>query len=176
MDTYSNASGQMMNLNKSSVIYSPNVDNSLKVVLEGILGIRNSGLPGKYLGLPEVVERNKKEILGYIKQRIIGRIQGWGHKFLSKAGREVLLKSVLQSIPTYTMGVFMLTDNLLKEVEVVLNSFWWKGKWGNEGGIRWRAWKDLCVPKKWGGMGFRRLKEFNIALLCKQAWNIITNP
>lgn len=62
-------------------------------------------------------------MLGYIKQRIIGKIQGKGHRFLSRAGREVLLKSVLQSISTYTVGVFMLTDNLLKEVKVVLNSF-----------------------------------------------------
>lgn len=64
MDIYSTASGQMTNLDKSSVIYSPNVDNMIRDVLGGILGVRNSGLPRKYLGLPEVVGRNKKRNVG----------------------------------------------------------------------------------------------------------------
>lgn len=57
-----------------------------------------------------------------------------------------------------------------------MNSFWWKGKWGSSQGIRWKSWHRLCVPKKWGGLGFRRMREFNVALLGRQAWNIISNP
>lgn len=145
-------------------------------MLRGILGVRRAGLTGNYLGLPSMVGRNKKELLGFIKDRIISRIQGWGHGFLSKAGREVLLKAVIQAIPSYTMSVFLLPNNLVREIEVVMNSFWWKGDSGSSSGIRWKSWNRLCAPKKWGGLGFRSLRDFNVALLSRQSWNIINNP
>lgn len=38
------------------------------------------------------------------------------------------------------------------------------------------AWDHLCYPKKLGGMGFRKIREFNIAMLGKQAWKMMTDP
>ena len=36
------------------------------------------------------------------------------------------------------------------------------------------CWENLCVPKNQGGMGFKLLKEFNLALLAKQGWKLQT--
>lgn len=42
--------------------------------------------------------------------------------------------------------------------------------------IRWMTWERMCFPKKIGGMGIRRISEFNIALLGKQIWRVLTVP
>ena len=44
---------------------------------------------------------------------------------LSKAGKEVLIKAVAQSIPTYTMNVFQLPMKLCDELNAMCAKFWW---------------------------------------------------
>ena len=53
------------------------------------------------------------------------KLQGWKEKLLSIAGREVLIKAVIQVIPTYTMSYFKLPRGLIKELEVLIRKFWW---------------------------------------------------
>ncbi|KAH9686510.1 putative reverse transcriptase/RNA-dependent DNA polymerase [Citrus sinensis] len=43
-------------------------------------------------------------------------------------------------------------------------------------GIRWLRWDLLCKPKSVGGIGFKRIHDFNIAMLGKQCWKLMTHP
>lgn len=74
------------------------------------------------------------------------------------------------------MTVFMLPKGLCEEIELIMNSFWWGCESRGGRGIRWGRWNDLCRPKKYGGMGFRRVREMNMALLGKQEWKFLTDP
>ena len=53
------------------------------------------------------------------------KLQGWEGKLLSQARREVLIKTVIQAIPTYAMGYFKLPIGLCNEIEVLIRKFWW---------------------------------------------------
>ena len=60
-----------------------------------------------YLGLPTLVGRSKYHTFSYLKDRIRKKLQGWKGKLLSRAGKEILIKAVAQSIPTYTLSVLL---------------------------------------------------------------------
>ena len=74
----------------------------------------------KYLGLPSFVGRAKKACFTQIKERIRARMQGWNEKLLSQAGKEVMIKVVVQSIPMYSMSVFKLPVSLCKDIEAMI--------------------------------------------------------
>ncbi|XP_019186577.1 PREDICTED: uncharacterized protein LOC109181280 [Ipomoea nil] len=141
--SYSSASGQSINFDKSSLCFSRNVDEAIRNRVGDILGVRCEGGSGNYLGLPMMVGRNKNQIFGFIKSRMISRIRGWNQKFILRSGREILLKSIVQAIPSYAMGVFLLPKDLIKEVEVLMNDYWWKGGGTESKGIHWKNWKKL---------------------------------
>ncbi|XP_031090928.1 uncharacterized protein LOC115995920 [Ipomoea triloba] len=57
-----------------------------------------------------------------------------------------------------------------------MNTFWWKGGRRENKEIHWKSWGNLCYPKKWGGLGFRCLRDFNLVVLSKQSWRLLNNP
>ena len=77
----------------------------------------------KFLGLPSLVGRNKKESFTHIKQQIWMKLHGWESKLLSQAGSEILIKVVAQALPTYTMSCFKLPLTLCNEIEALIRKF-----------------------------------------------------
>ncbi|PNX97372.1 ribonuclease H, partial [Trifolium pratense] len=173
--TYENATGQEINMTKSEVFFSRNLSKAAQEDLSNIMGVRHVLCTGNYLGLPSMIGRKKRDIFAYIKDRIWKRINSWRGRALSKAGKEVMIKSVLQAIPSYVMSVYLLPETTIKEIERMMNSFWWGGGANNKG-IKWLAWDRMAYPKGLGGMGFKDLHTFNLAMIAKQGWNIMTKP
>ncbi|WJX93691.1 hypothetical protein P8452_75185 [Trifolium repens] len=176
LTTYEKASGQAVNFQKSEIFCSRNVNVADQNHISNVLGVQTVLGTGKYLGLPSMIGRSKKSTFNFIKDRVWKKINSWSSKCLSKAGREVLIKSVLQSIPTYFMSIFTLPSSLCDEIEKMLNSFWWGHSGAQNRGIHWLSWDKLSMHKNDGGMGFKNLATFNLALLGKQGWRILTTP
>jgi hypothetical protein len=87
----------------------------------------------------------------------------------------VLLKAVVQAIPTYTMSVFQLPKNLCLDIDSMMSKFWWGHK-DNDKKIVWMNWDKMGLSKESEGLGYSDLECFNLALLAKQGWRLIQNP
>lgn len=109
---FETASGQQINVDNSKVFFSKNTSTSLINELCNKPNFHEANDQSLYLGLPNIVGRNKSSIFGFLKEKLQNRLQGRESKMLPKGGKEVLLKTVAQTLPNYAMGVFLLPLNL----------------------------------------------------------------
>lgn len=77
---YYKAFGQCINNAKSNLVFNKGVYKDSCKAIEEELQIQGVTDPGKYLGIPSIWGRSKNEALGYIKNRIRDKIQGWRTK------------------------------------------------------------------------------------------------
>lgn len=72
---------------------------------------------------------------------------------LSKAGKEILIKAVVQAIPIYIMSIFRSPNGTLDEIHSMMAKFWWGSSADNQKS-HWHSWSHLCMPKKQGVWDF----------------------
>ena len=127
---------------------------------------------GSYLGIPEDISGSKVRLFAFLKERLQNRVNGWTGRWLTKGGKEVLIKSILLALPTYVMSTLLLPLETCENLASAIAQFWWSSN-PLKRGIHWAKWEKICKPRDERGIGFRMIHEFNLALLGKQLWRLV---
>lgn len=147
ISSYKKDSEQMVNLDKSGASFSLNVRDEVKNTIYNRMRVKTVLSHSRYLGLQVVLGRLKKEVFSIVILRIWKDMKGWKEGFLSRTGKEVLIKAISQDIPSYIMSFFKLPKEVCKDIEGLMARFWWGAKNG-ERKLHWMSW-DKMEKAKW---------------------------
>ncbi|KAF7814696.1 ribonuclease H [Senna tora] len=174
LNIFGQASGLLMNKEKSEMKFSPNTSENQKNLFLSIINCKGQDYFDKYLGAfidgPNQDRQNAELILDHLQQKLTG----WKASMLSQAARFTLIQAVLSAIPLYTLHFTSLTDNYARKCNSLMNNFFW-GNWGDGKTTPLIAWDKICRSKAEGGLGLRSIQSLNKALLEKQLCRIITS-
>ncbi|KAJ0494731.1 hypothetical protein HanIR_Chr12g0600811 [Helianthus annuus] len=88
-------------------------------------------------------------------------------------GRVQLVRSVLSSMHVYWASMFILPKRIVKDLEDRMRRFLW-AQGNNIKGKAKVKWSQVCLPKREGGLGIRRVRDMNNALMVTHIWSLIT--
>ena len=129
---YEAALGQSINRQKTTLFFSRNTKPEVRNAIQQLLGAKVMMDCEKYLGLPMSRGKSKVNTFKEIQEKITKWVMGWKEKFISKARCEILIKTVAQAIPTYSMCLFKLPrticDNINSPTSQVLVGTTSRGK------------------------------------------------
>ncbi|KAJ0909222.1 putative RNA-directed DNA polymerase [Helianthus annuus] len=161
-------SGLKINLEKSN-LYGIGVGLEETRELANVMGCKPDCLPFKYLGLKVGANMNRISNWQPVLEIFRARLSKWKSHLLSIGGRVVLIKSVLESLPTYYFSLYKAPKKIISDLESMIKRFLWGGSM-EERKMHWVAWDSVSHHIKDGGLGLNKLELVNTSLLTKWGW------
>uniref|UniRef100_A0A803PQB5 Reverse transcriptase n=1 Tax=Cannabis sativa TaxID=3483 RepID=A0A803PQB5_CANSA len=169
LDEFSKTSGLSKNFAKSQVYFG---GVAHPIPLSQKINLSIGEFPLKYLGIPLRPTKWKLEDYGPILKKMKNKLHSWANKQLSYAGRVQLIHSTLIGLRYYWMRVFLLPQSVIKEIEKLCRGFLW-GLKDNRSRVHLISWERVCLPKAYGGLGFKDGTKWNKASLARFIWDLM---
>ena len=164
-------SGLKINFSKSSLYC---FDKSAKEVEEwaSFLGCEVGKGPLKYLGAVLGASPSSLAYWDPLLRKVQMKAKSIDPSTLSIAGRTVVLKSMIDSIPSYWFSLFKIPAAIVNKLERIRRHFLWGGKTCSDAKrvLHYLSWNRVCAPKEYGGLGLASLRQKNQALMARWVW------
>ncbi|XP_058764573.1 uncharacterized mitochondrial protein AtMg00310-like [Vicia villosa] len=160
-----------VNFHKSK-LYGIGVGDWLMETTSNFLACDIEEIPFKFLGVKVQGNPRKSAMWGDVISHVKSKLEVWRGRRLSHVGRVVMINSVLNVIPTYTLSFYRVPKKVLQRLCQLQGNFLWNRK-ENSRAIHWASWKTVCKTKEQGGLGVKDIEVMNMALLNKWKWRIL---
>jgi ribonuclease HI/exonuclease III len=175
LDIYTNCSGSEINYNKCKIYGWNNTFQEMQNIGR-ILNMESLSLWDNftYLGIPIFKGRALVAHWMPMVDKLQKKIQAWGANWLNRAGKVVLMNSVLSSLPIYQCSVLFAPKTITNRIDALLRRFLWEGGKNNAKKLHLISWPKVKLPKLEGGLNIRDVAAHNLAMGCKLLWQMIT--
>ncbi|KAL5543740.1 hypothetical protein UlMin_007524 [Ulmus minor] len=164
LDDFCRWSGQSFNALKSNIFFNPAARKQTTSLITAMMGFSYITPNSTYLGLP-LFRSSRIKDFNFLVEQLDSKLAGWKARTLSKAKKLILIKSIALAVPTYSMQTVKLPNAICSKLDARIRSFWWGPSSNGGKPLCLKACDALCKPKSLGGLGFRRMRDFNLALL-----------
>ncbi|WOL00311.1 hypothetical protein Cni_G09024 [Canna indica] len=172
LNFYGKVTNQRINYGKSEVFFPCEFPKKRKEVFSRMLGIKEGGLPIKYLGAYVDKGKISVNVQRQMIEKAENRLESWASKDIFQAGKVVLINSVVNSMPIHTLSIMWINSKIIKEHEKLIRDFLWKlGK--KKYGFHLVNWKKVSLCKAEGGLGVKDLNTFKIVIHAKRVLPIL---
>lgn len=157
LQLFSQAIGMAVNQMKSTIILARNLVNESHTARQAFpynIHPMDRGL--KYLGFWLKPTCQNIADWVWLVSKVEKRLSFWSHRYLSRAGRLVLIKSVLEATPVFWMALAWIPRHILSHLQQLCNRYLWAGS-QDKRTFAWIGWQKIALPKKWGGWGLKDL-------------------
>ncbi|XP_058774304.1 uncharacterized mitochondrial protein AtMg00310-like [Vicia villosa] len=165
-------SGSRINFHKSN-LYGINVDQWFMEAASTFLSYKVGLLSFKFLGVRVGGDPRKLVMWRDLLLMMKKRLAVWRGIHLNMAGRVVLINSVLNAVPLYSLSFYKAPKKVLKEIVAIQRNFLWGGCEIRKT-VNWVSWDTICKTREEGGLGVKNVEIMNVALLSKWKWRILT--
>ena len=83
IEDYCQASGQLVNRDKSCVVFTANVPEEWRKKIEGVIGVTRGSNTGTYLGIQLFWGKTRCEAMSYVKDKVLMKLKSWKQQTLS---------------------------------------------------------------------------------------------
>ncbi|XP_074298300.1 uncharacterized protein LOC141629152 [Silene latifolia] len=169
------ASGQMINLDKSFVKFSPNAPPDFKAHMASILRMRTSVCFGNYLGVPVDIPSKKSLLFQPLVDRLTSRILAWSSLHLSQPCKLLIINTIILGSIRFLMASIPFPVGICKKIDSLIAAFWWR-KDARHRSIHWLSRDCLQLPRANGGLGLKSVALLSQTTLLKNYWRMQHQP
>lgn len=162
-------SGMKINFAKSQLI-GPHVPDAVLSRKAEILGCMLGATPFKYLGAMIGASPSSVAFWNPLVDKVRRKIENYDASNISIAGRLVLLKAAIDSVPVYWFSLFKMPQTVISIIDKLRRRFFWGEDQASQKKIHLLNWNSICQRKIDGGLGLASLRARNHAFLAKWIW------
>ncbi|XP_021751015.1 uncharacterized protein LOC110716678 [Chenopodium quinoa] len=175
LNAFCHLSGEVINMQKSSIIFSPNTPTRFVRILRQPLGVKSTKELGTYLGCPMDVDGRTSSKVKFLHDKVAKVIAAWKFSHLTMAGKLILINGVLIASLQHVLSIYWCPKVLSNAIMSLILIFLWTNSDSSKP-IHWARKEVVCNHKSNGGLGIRSVLHLNRALLLRQGWRMANNP